>query len=306
MDSQSSRKRDHLEELADAWLAGDIAPDDAAHLRAADQPTLDELLTRLAADPAGLAMRHLLVLSDLSREEVAQVRLLWPTIPVDRRRTIIRQLVSLAEEDLSLLLGRLLRVALDDDDPAVRRLAIGGLATEEDTAPDLVGPLVQILYNDDDSATRAAAARALGAYVLAGELDGHRGPGISHTPLAISHVTLSPGARVELPWRQDFNALVYALAGSGTVGAESAPIRMGQTAVLVDGDTVVVQADETQESRSPQMEVFIIGGVPLRQPVFQYGPFVMSTRQEVIEAFEDFQAGRFGRIPPQAIQPFRA
>ena len=171
MDSQSSRKRDHLEELADAWLAGDIAPDDAAHLHAADQPTLDELLTRLAADPAGLAVRHLLVLSDLSREEVAQVRLLWPTIPVDRRRTIIRQLVSLAEEDLSLLLGRLLRVALDDDDPAVRRLAIGGLATEEDTAPDLVGPLVQILYNDDDSATRAAAARALGAYVLAGELD---------------------------------------------------------------------------------------------------------------------------------------
>ena len=171
MDSQSSRKRDHLEELADAWLAGDIAPDDAAHLRAADQPTLDELLTRLAADPAGLAMRHLLVLSDLSREEVAQVRLLWPTIPVDRRRTIIRQLVSLAEEDLSLLLGRLLRVALDDDDPVVRRLAIEGLVADEVTAPDLVGPLVQILYNDDDSATRAAAARALGAYVLAGELD---------------------------------------------------------------------------------------------------------------------------------------
>ena len=42
MDSQSSRKRDHLEELADAWLAGDITPDDAANARAAGQPTLDE------------------------------------------------------------------------------------------------------------------------------------------------------------------------------------------------------------------------------------------------------------------------
>lgn len=141
--------------------------------------------------------------------------------------------------------------------------------------------------------------------VLAGEVAGHQGPGISHTPLAVTHVTLSPGARVEIPWRPDFNALVYVLAGAGTVGADGVAVRMGQTAVLVDGDTVVVQADESQESRSPQMEVFIIGGVPLRQPVFQYGPFVMSTKQEVIEAFEDFQAGRFGHIPPEAIQPFR-
>ena len=141
--------------------------------------------------------------------------------------------------------------------------------------------------------------------VLAGEVAGHQGPGISHTPLAVTHVTLSPGARVEIPWRSDFNALVYVLAGAGTVGADGVAVRMGQTAVLVDGDTVVVQADESQETRSPQMEVFIIGGVPLRQPVFQYGPFVMSTKQEVIEAFEDFQAGRFGHIPPEAIQPFR-
>ncbi|MEZ4611551.1 MAG: hypothetical protein R2838_15170 [Caldilineaceae bacterium] len=74
--------------------------------RAADQPTLDELLTRLATDPAGLAVRHLLVLSDLSREEVAQVRLLWPTIPVDRRRTVIRQLGErVAEEDLITAAG---------------------------------------------------------------------------------------------------------------------------------------------------------------------------------------------------------
>ncbi len=167
-----------------------------------------------------------------------------------------------------------------------------------------MAPQYQDLQGQDSAMVASADGGAL-VRVLAGEVAGHQGPGISHTPLAVTHVTLSPGARVEIPWRPDFNALVYVLAGAGTVGADGVAVRMGQTAVLVDGDTVVVQADESQESRSPQMEVFIIGGVPLRQPVFQYGPFVMSTKQEVIEAFEDFQAGRFGHIPPEAIQPFR-
>ncbi len=54
------------------------------------------------------------------------------------------------------------------------------------------------------------------------------------------------------------------------------------------------------------MDIVLIGGTPLRGPVFQYGPFVMSTRQDVIEAFEDYRAGRFGRIPPEAIQPYHA
>ena len=142
--------------------------------------------------------------------------------------------------------------------------------------------------------------------VLAGDVDGHTGPGISHTPLAITHVTLAPGARAEIPWRRDFNALAYVLNGAGTVGPDERPIRMGQTAVLVDGDTVVVRAAERQESRSPAMDIVLIGGTPLREPVFQYGPFVMSTRQDVIEAFADYRPGRFGRIPPEAIQPYHA
>jgi redox-sensitive bicupin YhaK (pirin superfamily) len=53
------------------------------------------------------------------------------------------------------------------------------------------------------------------------------------------------------------------------------------------------------------MELFIIGGVPLREPVIQYGPFVMNTKAEIVEAFEDFQAGRLGQIPPDALQPHR-
>ena len=116
-------------------------------------------------------------------------------------------------------------------------------------------------------------------------------------------MTLAPGAEIEIPWRKDFNALAYVLTGDGAVGAELRPIETGQMAVLADGDTVKLRADQSQESRSPNLDVFLIGGVPLREPVFQYGPFVMSTKAEVLEAFEDFQAGRFGHIPADAITP---
>lgn len=135
--------------------------------------------------------------------------------------------------------------------------------------------------------------------VIAGELDGHRGPGVTHTPITLVHATISPGARVRLPWRADFNALVYVLSGSGSVGAERRPIRMGQLATFAAGDVLTVAAEEAQESRSPQLDVLVLGGRPIREPVAAYGPFVMNTRQELIQAFEDFQSGRLGVIPSQ-------
>lgn len=141
--------------------------------------------------------------------------------------------------------------------------------------------------------------------VLAGTVAGHEGPGISHTPLAIAHLTLAPGAQIQIPWRTDFNALAYVLAGAGTVGPTGQPFATGEMAVLKDGDYVQISANATQESRTPNLEVFLIGGVPLRQPVVQYGPFVMCSNEEIMEAVEDFQAGRFGQIPLGAIQPHR-
>ena len=161
---------------------------------------------------------------------------------------------------------------------------------------DLQGNALTLLSSEDGGAL---------VRVLAGSVDGHAGPGISHTPLAITHITLSPGAQVVLPWPAEFNALAYALSGSGTVGAERRPLRGGQLAVLGNGGSVVLQADERQESRSPNLEVFLIGGVPLREPVAAYGPFVMCSKAELIEAFEDYQAGRLGTIPADAIQPHR-
>ena len=133
--------------------------------------------------------------------------------------------------------------------------------------------------------------------VIAGQVGEHAGPGSTHTPITLVHATLSPGAQLRLPWRPDFNALVYALAGQGTVSAAQRPIRMGQLAVLGGGDTVTVAAGAAQESRAPTLDVLVLGGQPIREPVAAYGPFVMNTRAELVQAFEDFQAGRLGTIP---------
>ena len=89
------------------------------------------------------------------------------------------------------------------------------------------------------------------------------------------------------------------------IGADGRPIHSGQLAVLVDGDTVRLEADATQDSRTENLEVFLIGGVPLGEPVVQYGPFVMNTDAQIREAFEDYQQGRLGRVPAGAIQPHR-
>ncbi|MEV5237718.1 pirin family protein [Streptomyces cinnamoneus] len=135
--------------------------------------------------------------------------------------------------------------------------------------------------------------------LIAGSVDGHEGPGITHTPITMLHVSLNPGAELTLPWRADFNGLAYALAGRGTAGAEHRPFRTGQTVVFGSGDALTLTADASQESRSPNFEVVLLGGQPIREPMTHYGPFVMNTHAELAQAFEDFQAGRLGVIPAE-------
>jgi redox-sensitive bicupin YhaK (pirin superfamily) len=137
--------------------------------------------------------------------------------------------------------------------------------------------------------------------VIAGNVAGNPGPGSTFTPITLVHATVSPGAQLQLPWRKDFNALAYVLAGNGTVGTEGRPVHKGQLAVFGPGDALTLSAGTGQPVAEPNLEVLLLGGQPIREPVVQYGPFVMNTREEIAQAMHDFQSGRFGAIPGERI-----
>jgi redox-sensitive bicupin YhaK (pirin superfamily) len=138
--------------------------------------------------------------------------------------------------------------------------------------------------------------------VIAGDVAGHAGPGSTNTPMAFLHATLAPGAELVLPWPREYNALVYALSGRGTAGPQRAPLHKGQLAVFGSGDAITVAADESQDSNAPTLDVLVLGGQPIGEPVAWYGPFVMNTREELAQAFDDFRAGRMGTIPASEVE----
>ena len=157
-------------------------------------------------------------------------------------------------------------------------------------------PKYQDIRSGEVALLTSADAGAL-VRVIAGSVGGHGGPGSTYTPMTLVHATLEPGARLDLPWEVEHNALVYVLNGQGTVGTEGRPIRTGQAAALGAGDFLSLTADRSQESRSPKMDVIVVGGQPIREPLAWAGPFVMNTKAEVLEAYQDFQSGRFGQMP---------
>jgi len=158
----------------------------------------------------------------------------------------------------------------------------------------LEGDEVTLLASDDGGAL---------VRIIAGDVAGHTGPGSTHTPISVVHATAAPGARLALPWQPDYNALVYVLAGRGSVGVQGQPVRTGQLAVFGPGDHITVAADSGQDSNIAALEVLVLGGRPIREPVAMYGPFVMNTRAQLVQAFEDYQAGKLGVIPPNALMP---
>jgi redox-sensitive bicupin YhaK (pirin superfamily) len=123
--------------------------------------------------------------------------------------------------------------------------------------------------------------------VLAGEALGVRAVIETRTPISYHHWTLAAGAKVEIPLPAEYAAYVYVF--EGMLRVEGREIRDGQLAVLGDGDAIAMEAAEPAQA-------LLLAGVPLREPVARYGPFVMNTTQEVEQAIADYRAGRFAQI----------
>jgi redox-sensitive bicupin YhaK (pirin superfamily) len=136
--------------------------------------------------------------------------------------------------------------------------------------------------------------------VIAGDIDGHRGPGSTHTPIVMAHATISSGARLDVPWNPKFNALAYVLQGKGFAGPDSRPVRVGQLVVFDEGDSMSMRS----ASGAP-LEVLLLGGEPIREPIAMRGPFVMNTKAELAQAFDDYSSGLMGKIPRGALRPSR-
>ena len=199
--------------------------------------------------------------------------------------------------------GGILHIETPPEDLVVRGGLFHGIQlwVNLPAAQKMVAPAYQNLEGDHVTLLSSADGGAL-VRLIAGAIAGHAGPGSTRTPINVVHATLRPGARLTLPWPTDYNALVYVLAGAGSMGDH--PVRTGQLAVLGTGDHLAVVADVSQEARTPDLEVLVLGGRPIREPVAAYGPFVMNTRAELQQAMDDFRAGKLGVIPEGALMPY--
>jgi len=164
----------------------------------------------------------------------------------------------------------------------------------------MTAPRYQSLEGDQVTLLSSPDGGAL-VRLIAGDVAGHHGPGSTYTPISVAHATLSPGARLVVPWPADFNALGYVLSGVGTAGSERRPVESGQLVVFGAGDTLTFESDPTRP-----LDVLLLGGRPIGEPVAAYGPFVMNTRAELVQAVEDYQAGRLGTVPADGLRPYRA
>lgn len=128
--------------------------------------------------------------------------------------------------------------------------------------------------------------------VIAGESLGRRGVIESRTPILVVHATLAPGAKHAQEVPNSYHAAAYVIAGQAEFEGVREPAAGGHLAIFGhDGDRMVIS-----NPGSGPLDVLLLAGEPIGEPVARYGPFVMNTREELYQAFDDFRSGRMGAI----------
>ena len=128
------------------------------------------------------------------------------------------------------------------------------------------------------------------ARIIAGSLDGAKGPAKTFTPLNVWDIELKAGERVELAVPEGHNTAVVLRKGDVTLNGESKLTGEARIATLGrDGDTITLEA-------ATDSQLLLLSGEPINEPIANYGPFVMNTREEILQAVQDFQSGRFGKL----------
>ena len=140
-----------------------------------------------------------------------------------------------------------------------------------------------VLTKDDNITVKVIAGESLGAKAIINTI----------TPIMYLHFKLEPGIRMGQPIPKEYNIFAYVIQGKGVFDpSDSNKVERGNLVIFdTDGNEVYIQAVE--DSKIP-FEVLLIGGVPIREPITRYGPFVMNTQQEIYKAIGDYRNGKFG------------
>lgn len=163
----------------------------------------------------------------------------------------------------------------------------------------MMAPRYQGLPGDRIPEARSGDGR-VHVKVIAGRSLGVEAAIETRTPIMYLHFTLQPGGSIDQPVPPEHTAMAYVFRGETRLGPAGERVADGRLALFGAGDTVRLAVPE--DAAGPA-ELLLLTGVPLNEPVVRYGPFVMNSREEILQAFRDYEAGRMGRIPPDVTAP---
>jgi redox-sensitive bicupin YhaK (pirin superfamily) len=128
--------------------------------------------------------------------------------------------------------------------------------------------------------------------VIAGNYEDTKAVINTLTPILYLHFTLQPDSEIVQPVPDNFNAFAYVISGNGIFGKDKTPVQERNLIVFKnDGEYISIKSN----NKNP-LDVLLVAGMPFNEPVVQYGPFVMNTREEIDKTLEDYRNGKIGKI----------